>query len=218
VLATPDGHWLALAGTPGYGMTGGGLLIWDRKAGTGVLLEHTDILPQHSTMSLLALPKGKLLAGSTTNPGTGGERKARLAELYVLDLSSRKVEWHEPLLHGVNSYCDLIAAPNGLVYGIADYARFFVFDPVHRRVLYEKGLAEEFGRTSAGQGPRIFLRTPQGTTYVLFRSGIARVEAKDFKLTLLARSPVPIEVGGDWLDGRIFFASGSHIYSCTLAH
>jgi hypothetical protein len=217
VLATPDGHWLVLAGTPGYGMTGGGLLIWDRTAGTQALIEHTNLLPEHSTLSLLALPEGKLLGGSTTSPGTGGEKKARVAELYLLDLASRKVEWHEPLLKGVNNYCDLATAPKGLVYGIVDSVRFFVFDPVRRNIVYEKNVVEEFGRTSSGQGPRIFVRDPTGTTYVLFRSGIARVEPETYKLTLLAKSPVPVDVGGDWLDGRIYFASGSHLYSYTLA-
>ena len=30
---------------------------------------------------------------------------------------------------------------------------------------------------------------------------------------MLAESPVPIGSGGDYLDGRIYFASGSHVYS-----
>ena len=30
---------------------------------------------------------------------------------------------------------------------------------------------------------------------------------------MLAESPVPIGAGGDFLDGRIYFASGSHLYS-----
>jgi len=62
LLAHPDDRTLVLAGTPGYGYTGGGLLFWDRKLRTRTLLEHTDILPQHSTMSLAALPGGRLLA------------------------------------------------------------------------------------------------------------------------------------------------------------
>lgn len=218
VLATPDGRWLVLAGTPGYGMTGGGLLLWDRMAETHTLLKHTNLLPDHSTMSLLALPEGKLLGGSTVSPGTGGEKKAKVAELYVLDLASRKVEWHEPLLTGVKNYCDLAPAPKGLIYGIADHTRFFVFDPVRRRIVHEQNVAEEFGRTSSGQGPRVFVREPTGTMFVLFRGSIARLEPGSYKLTQLAKSPVPVDVGGDWLNGRIYFASGSHLYSYTLTN
>ena len=30
---------------------------------------------------------------------------------------------------------------------------------------------------------------------------------------MLARAPVPIRAGGDFLNGRIYFSSGSHLYS-----
>jgi hypothetical protein len=33
---------------------------------------------------------------------------------------------------------------------------------------------------------------------------------------MLAESPVPVEYGGDYLNGRIYFASGSHLYSYAL--
>ena len=35
LLVHPDGRYVILAGTPGYGWTGGGLLFWDRQAKTG---------------------------------------------------------------------------------------------------------------------------------------------------------------------------------------
>ena len=57
------------------------------------------------------------------------------------------------------------------------------------------------------------MRDPAGTTYMLFVKGIARVEPGTFEITMLAESPVPIGPGGDYLEGRIYFASGSHVYS-----
>jgi hypothetical protein len=33
---------------------------------------------------------------------------------------------------------------------------------------------------------------------------------------MLAESPLPVGPGGDILDGRIYFASGSHLYSYGL--
>jgi hypothetical protein len=42
-------------------------------------------------------PDGKLLGGATTSPRTGGERKAKQAELYVMNLATKRLEWH--LLH-----------------------------------------------------------------------------------------------------------------------
>ena len=48
---------------------------------------------------------------------------------------------------------------------------------------------------------------------MLFVRGVGRVAPGTFAITLLARSPVPIGPGGDILNGRIYFASGSHVYS-----
>jgi hypothetical protein len=81
LLAHPDGKIVVLAGTPDYGFTGGGLMFWDRVNKTSEILTDKDLIPDQSTTGMVALPKGKLLGGSTTNPGTGGEKKAKEAEL-----------------------------------------------------------------------------------------------------------------------------------------
>ena len=213
LLAHPDGKTLVLAGTPGYGLTGGGLLFWNRSTRQQVILKHTDILPLQATQSLVALPNGKLLGGSTTHPGTGGEKKAKQAELYIMDLATKKLDWHEPVLPGVQGYSDLCPGPKGLVYGVTDWRRFFVFDPAKRKVVHQQDMTDTLGRTCSQQGPRIFVRDPNGTTYMLFAQGVARVDPNTFKIALLAKSPVTIGPGGDYHDGRIYFASGSHVYS-----
>ncbi|MBI4557361.1 MAG: hypothetical protein HY706_07255 [Candidatus Hydrogenedentes bacterium] len=213
LLAHPDGKTLILAGTPGYGYTGGGLLFWDRETKTRTLLEHTDLLPQHSTFSLAALPDGKLLGGSTTSPGTGGEKKATEAELYILDMATKKLDWHQVVFPGVQAYTDLCRAMNGRVYGVADRKRFFVFDAAKREVIHEEDTEAKFGPTISHQGPRVFVPSPEGNLYMLFVKGIAQVNLTTHTITMLAESPVPIGPGGDYLDGRIYFGSESHVYS-----
>lgn len=213
LLAHPDGKTVILAGTPDYGHTGGGLLFWDRETGSRVLLDHADILPDHSTMSLVALPDGNVLGGSTTDPGTGGERKAEEAELYQMDLETRRVLWREVVFPGVQSYTDLCPGPDGLVYGVADRERFFVFDPGSRMTLRSERTEESYGLTARQQGPRVFVTTPSGSVYMLFVKGIVWVNPLDHSLAMLAASPVPVGFGGDWLNGRIYFGSGSHVYS-----
>jgi len=216
LLAHPDGRTIILGGTPAYGMTGGGLLLWDRSRAERVLLTHEQLVPQQATMSLVALPEAKLLGGTTTSPGTGGERKAREAELYLLDMAARKIEWHAPVLPGVHDYTDLCLGPDGLVWGFADRTVFFAFDPARREVVHRRPLAGEFAATVSHQGPRVFVRGPQGEVYALFARAIARIEAKDWNIKLLAKSPVSLTAGGDCLDGRIWFASGSHLCSYAL--
>ena len=216
LLAHPDGKTIVLAGTPGYGYTGGGLLFWDRETRTRKVIKHTAILPDHSTMSLVALPDRKLLGGTTTSPGTGGEKKAKEAELYIMDMASKKVEWHEVVFPGVQAYTDMCLGSEGLVYGFADGKRFFVFDPDERKVVHEEDTEAEFGRTISHQGPRVFVPSPDGETYILFVKGIARVDPPDFAIAMLAESPISIGPGGDILNGRIYFGRGSHLYSYKL--
>lgn len=216
LLPYPDGRRLLLAGTPDYGLTGGGLLIWDRKTRSGALLEHTQLLPEQSTISLAALPEGKALGGTTTSPGTGGEKKARQAELYILDLASRRIEWHQAIFPGAQEYTDLCPGPKGLVFGFVDRKRFFVFDSKQRKVLHQQETGATFGATTSQQSPRVFVLAPEGAIYILFTKAIARLDPDTFTINLLAPSPVPIGLGGDWLDGRIYFGNGSHLYSYKL--
>jgi hypothetical protein len=217
LLAHPDGNTLVLAGTPGYGYTGGGLLFWDRKTGQRVLLEHTDIIPEHSTMSLVALPNGKLLGGTTTAAGTGGEKKAKEAELYIMDMATKKLDWRQVIFPKVDGYTDMCLGPGGLVFGFADRKRFFVFDPDKRKVVHEQSTEAEFGTTVSHQGPRVFVTNPDGVIYILFVNGIARLDPATFKITMLAKSPVSVGFGGDYLDGRIYFGRGSHLYSYRVS-
>lgn len=216
LLAHPDGKTLVMGGTPDYGYTGGGLLIWDRETEKHTLLTDKELIPDQSTMALVAVPGGKLLGGTTTSPGTGGEKKAKEAELYLLDVATKRLDWHAPLFAGAQTYTDMAPAPNGLVYGFADRTRFFVFDPTQRKVVHEADTGAVFGPTASQQGPRVFIPGPKGETYVLFVKGIGRVDPRTHQITLLAASPVPADCGGDILKGRLYFASGSHVYSYAL--
>lgn len=216
LLAHPDGKTLVLAGTPGYGYTGGGLLFWDRATSQRVLLEHTDLIAEHSTHTIIALPGSQLLGGTTTAAGTGGERKAKEAELYLLDMNTKKIVWHQPVLPGVQTYSALHLGPNGKVYGFADGSQFFVFDPQTRQILHQEDVLASLGRTVSHQGPRVFITDPQGRIYTLFQRKIARLDPATNRFTVLADSPVPIGAGGDWLDGRIYFAYQSRLYSYQL--
>ena len=216
LLPHPDGKLVIMTGGPDYGLTGGGMLIWDRATKTPSVLTDKDLIPDQSTVSLVALPKGKILGGSTTSPGTGGEKKAKEAEIYVMDLATKKIEWHAVAIPGVQEYTDMAVGPKGLVYGFADRGLFFVFDPAKRQVIHQQPTQATFGPTCYQQGPRVFVRGPKGQIYVLFQKGIAIVDPGKFTIRMLAEAPVPVEYGGDYFGGRIYFASGSHVYSYAV--
>lgn len=217
VFAHPDGKTIILGGAPQYGYTGGGLLFWDRAARRRVLLRDADVVPDQSTMSMVALPEGKLLGGTSTTPGSGGQKKATAAELYIMDFATRKVEWHAALPGGAQQILDLFSGPGGFVFGLADRKTFFVFDPVKRVIVHQRDVAKEFGLSATGQGPRVFVSTPEGAIHLLFRRGIATLNTETFALELVAESSVPIEVGGAYHEGRVYFVNASHLYSVGLA-
>ena len=216
LLAYSDGKTLIMGGTPEYGYTGGGLLFWDRQKNAGTLLKDSNIVLDQSTMSLVSLPGGNLLGGTTTMPGTGGLKKAKEAELYIMNVKSKKISWRKALFPGVQNYTDMCMTPEGLVYGIADRKTFFVFDPKKKAITYQFDLVQQFGLTTAEQCPRVFVSGPGKKIYILFRKGIALVEPKTHQINMLAASPVPIDGGGDYLDGRIYFVGGSHLFSYEL--
>ena len=207
---------VVMAGTPGYGYTGGGLLIWDRAARQGTILKHTDLIPDQGTMSLAFLPEDRLLVGSTIAAGTGGEVKATEACLFILNLVTKKVEWRAAAIPGARNYTDLKVTPEGLVYGLADASTFFVFDPVARTVVHQQDLRADFGGSVNHQGTRAFLIGPDQTVYLLLVKGIATIAPRTHAITLLVESPVPLQQGGDILDGRLYFIRHSHLYSWKL--
>lgn len=216
LLVHPDGKTLVLGGTPGYGRTGGGMLIFDLETQTPTLLTHEELLEYHSVNSIAALDDGKLLVGSTIASGTGGERKAAQSELYIFDLATRQIEWHEAVIPGVGGFNAMLRGPGDLVFIFADRREFLVFDAARREVVHRETTAERFGATNSQQGPRVFVQSPEGDIYILFVRGIGSLDPETFEITLLAESPVPVGPGGDYLDGRIYFGSGSRMYSYTL--
>jgi hypothetical protein len=206
-----------MGGTPQYGATGGGLLFYDNEAKTKVLLSDSAVVINQSSMSLVPLPDGKLLGGTTTSPGTGGEKKAKEALLYIMDMASKKVEWQFAAFPGAQDYSEMRLMPGGLVYGIADKKTFFVFDPKSKQITHTKDIAAEYGPTTAEQSPRIFVNGPAGELYILFGQGaIVQVIPNNYEMKLIATAPGPIKAGGDYADGRIFFVSGSHLMSYKL--
>ncbi len=105
---------------------------------------------------------------------------------------------------------------DGFVVGFADRTRLFVFDSRSRKVVHVEDTSSGPGPCVSHQGPRVFHQGPDGALYALFVKGIARIEPGTWRVVLLASSPVPIDAGGDILDGRIWFVCGSKLYSWAL--
>lgn len=216
LIAHPDGRHLVMTGTPGYGLTGGGMMIYDFDTGEANLLGAADLIPEQSTLSVIALPDGNLLCGSSDRAGTGGAVTATEAALYILDWATRKVVWREVILPGCRALNDLILGPDGLVYGLGEGARFFVFDPTARRVVHQEKM-DAYGKDAGSQAPRVLALGPDRTIYALFSAAVVRIEPGTFRHSAIARPPKRISAGIAIHDGRLYFSDGgSHICSVAL--
>ncbi|NLF16383.1 MAG: hypothetical protein GX595_03890 [Lentisphaerae bacterium] len=216
LLAHPDGRHVIMGGTPGYGLTGGGLHIVDLQEGKGAILPHTEVVPNQGPNCLIALQDGNLLGGTTTMPGTGGEQLASEAELFVLDWAQRKVVWRQAVLPGRSRYMDLLLAPDGLVYGLAVDSTFFVFDPATRTIVHQEPLQERYGAVAGSQAPRVMALGPDGRIYVVFVNAIVRLTPGTYAHEKVGDLPVSASAGVALVKGRLYFTTGSRLCSYAL--
>ncbi len=215
ILIHPDNRTVIYSGGPAYGHTGGGMVFWDKSTRQMQVLSDKDLVPDQSTMSLVALGKGHLAGGTTTTPGTGGEKKAKEALLYIMDEKSRKITWQEALFPGIQAYNDLLLLPDGKVAGFADQKIFFVFDPKSRKPVRHINIEKELGlgRTVLEQGPRIFVKGAKGRIFIILQKGIAELNPSTYEIRLIGEAPQPIRAGGAYLDGAVYFVCESHLWS-----
>lgn len=214
-LAHPDGRRVIVGGTPGYGMTGGGLAIYDVEMKSGEVLTHEQVMPDHSTFALAALSDGLIVGGTTIAAGTGGPSKAAEAELYLFDLVERKVVFRQAVIPGANEIRDLIAGPDDRIYGFTGDATFFVFDSRSRQVIHQEDLSS-YGRLAGVQGPRVMTYDPDGKLIVLYRAAVVRIDPASFTHERLTTLPVSAGAGPVIHDGRLYFTSDSHIWSWQM--
>jgi hypothetical protein len=207
-LAHPDGRHLLVCGLPGYGYRGGGLGIYDMQTGEKALLTHEQLAPEQSTVALTALPNGDIAAGTTIEGGHGTSAAAREACVYVLDWATRTVSFRVAPVAGAQEIRTLRTGSDGMLYGIASPGELFVLDPQSREVVYRYDLSA-YG-TVAYHGMTL---GPDGSLYVVITNALLRIAPHTFEVEKLADTPQPATGGIAIQGGRLYFISGSHLWS-----
>lgn len=214
MLIMGGGSQIALAGTPEYGTTGGGMMFWNRSSGQKSRIDHWHLVPNHSVQAMVELSNGMLLGGTTVAPGTGGVTKATdSSELFLMDANTHEVRWRGAPVPGAKTITDLMVGTDGLVYGLADSVDLFVFNPNNRQVVSVNRFSKDLGPSVYAQGTRAFVKGADGNIYVLLYNGIGKVDTKAHTVSRVVSSPVRITVGGAAANGRIYFGSNNHLYS-----
>lgn len=221
VLAHPDGEHVLMGGFAGYGLVGGGLVIVNRVTGASEVIPNSRLAPGHSIVTMRALPNGDIVAGTSVEAPGGGTPTASVAQLLIIDWKTRTVAFAtEPVpsrsvfglatVPGAREILSIEVDGKGMVYGLTADGQFFVFDPGERRVIHRSNLGQYGAPVRADQA---FIRTDAGEIYALMKQGIVRIDQETYAYELVAVPPVRPTAGIAYLDGVLYFASGSRLWS-----
>ncbi len=216
VLAHPDGRHILVGGNAARVILGSGLLIYDAESEVGTILDRTDLIPDQGINALVALSNGDVLVGTSTKPPTGGAGDVpETAVIYRLDFERRVIAEQWPLHPNTPAVRDMVVMSDGVVYGLAEPNRFFVFDP-EQGVFTHDEVITDYGNVSGWQAPRCMIIGPDGHIYALFTEAIVCIDPKTLAHKEIARPNVPVTSGIAIVGERLYFGSGPRLLSCAL--
>lgn len=210
-ITDPTERWVVSGGFAGYGLVGGGLAVHDRETGETELLTHEDVIEHESTITMRFYPGGFLIGGTSIAAPGGGHPQAEQGTLYVMDWVTREVIFQTNPIEGAREVFSIEVGPDGLVYGLATGSQFFVFDPETREVVHREDLSD-YG----GLPRQTLVLGPDGNIYATFTGAIVRITPGTFEHEKLADPPRSISAGAVILDGRLYYASSSRVWSYEL--
>ncbi len=214
LFAHSDGEHLLLGGNAMRSVIGGGIFVYNLSSGESRVLDRTDLIPDQGVMSMAELPGGDILVGATARAPTGGEQVAEAGSMYILQWPGLEMSERIDPRAGLEVR-DLIAGPDGRVFGVTHRRELFVFDPESRGIVERVSLAE-YGPQAGGQAPRVMLFGPDGALYILMAEAIVRLDPETLEHRREAEAPSRIHAGITLHEGRLYFSSGSELWSYRL--
>ncbi len=205
-----DGKHIMISGNPGYGYTGGGIGIYNLETEETTLVTHEQLMPSHCIKAMVPLDNGDIVCGSSTSGGHGSGRVQGEAVLFILDWATKKISFQTVPVSGATEIGLMARGSDGMVYGLAG-TTLFVFDPAKKEVVHTAGLSEYGGGSVNGMG-----RGSDGNIYLTMTKAVVRVKPGSFEVEKIADAPGTITAGIAVIGGRVYFAIGSHLWSCQL--
>jgi hypothetical protein len=208
MLAGPHGK-VYIGSYPDYGLIGGALSVYDPKKNEKRV--YRDTVKNQSIASLAYLEKIDLIAaGSSIRGGTGTRAVEKEAKLILWDPKEEKKVFEVIPIPEAKTILSLAATVDGILYGITENEKVFVFDSEKRKIkkVFDLGFKE----------PReISLQVgPDGRLYGLASEAIFVIDPKDGQISLLAKSAVPITSGMAMIGHKIYFGSDANLYEFEI--
>lgn len=216
VLAHTDGRHILVGGAAARVLLGSGMLIYDIETEEGKILDRQELIADQNINAMVSLPDGDVLVGTSVREPTGGAPgTAKTALIYRFNLQTRAITARWPMQPATPAVRDMVVAGDGLVYGLVEPSRLFVFDPARNALVHDEALTG-YGDASGYQAPRAMIAAPDGNLYALFRNAVVRIEPGTFRHAAIARPRATITSGIAILDNRLYFGCGPRLFSCAL--
>lgn len=211
-----DGKTVVMTGTPGYGLTGGGMAVLDTASGKMKVYSAQEMghYPE-STFSVAVLSNEQAVVGTTVAPGTGGETLAKHASLLLVDLTNGKILRRSTVLgKAIKTVYHLIPLPDGKVLGLTNDRTLFCYDPQKDAVVAANSISD-YGSPVGGQGPRCLI-TDGKKFYLLLNTGIAELDPAQAKVVKMTYIKGGIGTGGGIYNGMLYYSTGNRIRGVKL--
>lgn len=208
MISGPHGK-IFVGSYPDYGLHGGAISVFDPKKNERRVYRH--VIQNQSIASLAYLEKLDLIAGGSSVLGGGGTRAIeKEARLMLWDPKGESKVFETVPVHEAKTILSLAPTVEGLLYGITDNEKVFIFDPEKREVrkVFDLG----FKRPA-----EVSLQTgPDGLLYGLTQEEIFFIEPGKDQAFAMARPPSPI-TSGMAISGRIiYFGSQASLYEFEI--
>jgi hypothetical protein len=203
MIAGPHGR-VYVGSYPDYGLLGGAISVYDPEKNEKRVYRH--VVQNQSIASLAYLEKADLIAaGSSISGGTGTHAVEKEAKLILWDPKEEKKAFEMIPVPEARVILSLAATADGLIYGITNNAKVFVFDPEKKNVMkiFNLGFKE----------PReISLQTAlDGKLYGLAKEAIFAIDPKNDQVSLLVKPSISIDSGMALLGNKIYYGSGANL-------
>ena len=208
MISGPHGN-VYIGGYPDYGLMGGGIAVYDPEKDEKRVYRH--VIPDQSIVSLSYIEKLDLIAaGSSVRGGTGTRAVEKEAKLMLWDPKEEKKIFEITPVPGAKTVLSLATAVDGMVYGITNDEKVFVFDPGKREItkILDLGFKEP-REISLQLGPDLRL-------YGLTKEAIFSIDPRNDHVSLVAVPPVPIDSGMAMLGTKIYYGSGANLWEFEI--
>ncbi len=208
MISGPHGK-VYVGGYPDYGLLGGALGVYDPKTNEKRVYRHT--VQNQSIASLAYIEKFDLIAaGSSILGGSGTHAIEKEAKLILWDPKEEKKIFEVVPVPEAKIIRSLGVAADGILYGITNNEKVFVFDPGRREVtkILDLGFKEP-REISLQLGPDLRL-------YGLANEAIFSIDPRNDHVSLVAVPPAPIDSGMAMVGRKIYYGSGAALWEFEI--